>query len=78
MGDDVMSTGGTDESPGSEANDTSRVGVIGLGAMGRAVATCLIRAGRPLAVYDVRTEAADDLPAGTIVATVPERGVGGV
>jgi 3-hydroxyisobutyrate dehydrogenase-like beta-hydroxyacid dehydrogenase len=71
MGDDVMRTGGTDESPGSEANGTSRVGVIGLGAMGRAVATCLIRAGRPLAVYDVRTEAADDLPAGTIVATRP-------
>jgi 3-hydroxyisobutyrate dehydrogenase-like beta-hydroxyacid dehydrogenase len=41
--------------------------------MGRAVATCLIRAGRPLAVYDVRTEAADDLPAGTIVAEAPRQ-----
>jgi 3-hydroxyisobutyrate dehydrogenase-like beta-hydroxyacid dehydrogenase len=39
--------------------------------MGRAVATCLIRAGRPLAVYDVRTEAAQDLPAGTIVGATP-------
>jgi 3-hydroxyisobutyrate dehydrogenase-like beta-hydroxyacid dehydrogenase len=41
--------------------------------MGRAVATRLIRAGRPLAVYDVRTEAAEDLPAGTIVATAPSQ-----
>jgi 3-hydroxyisobutyrate dehydrogenase-like beta-hydroxyacid dehydrogenase len=39
--------------------------------MGRAVATCLIRAGRPLAVYDVRAEATQDLPAGTIVAAAP-------
>jgi 3-hydroxyisobutyrate dehydrogenase-like beta-hydroxyacid dehydrogenase len=66
-----MSTGGTGGTTGSEADDASRVGVIGLGAMGRAVATCLIRAGRPLAVYDVRTEAAEDLPAGTIVAARP-------
>ena len=65
-----MGTGGTGEAP-AEANGASRVGVIGLGAMGRAVATCLIRAGRPLAVYDVRTEAADGLPAGTIVAATP-------
>jgi 3-hydroxyisobutyrate dehydrogenase-like beta-hydroxyacid dehydrogenase len=66
-----MGTGGTREAPGSETNDPSRVGVVGLGAMGRAVATCLIRAGRPLAVYDVRKEATDDLPAGTIVAALP-------
>jgi 3-hydroxyisobutyrate dehydrogenase-like beta-hydroxyacid dehydrogenase len=39
--------------------------------MGRALATCLIRAGRPLAVYDVRAQGADDLPAGTIIASVP-------
>ena len=73
-----MGTGGTGGTTGSEADGASRVGVVGLGAMGRAVATCLIRAGRPLAVYDVRTEAAEDLPAGTIVAAAPERGVGGV
>jgi 3-hydroxyisobutyrate dehydrogenase-like beta-hydroxyacid dehydrogenase len=66
-----METGGTDEASGSETNDRSRVGVVGLGAMGRAHSSCLIRAGRPLAVYDVRTEAADDLPAGTIVASTP-------
>ena len=71
QGDEVMGTGGTREAPGSETNDPSRVGVVGLGAMGRAVATCLIRAGRPLAVYDVRKEATDDLPAGTIVAALP-------
>jgi len=66
-----MSTGGTGGAPGSHANGASRVGVVGLGAMGRAIVTCLIRAGRPLAVYDVRPEATEDLPAGTIVATVP-------
>ncbi len=66
-----MSTGGTAEAPGSQANGASRVGVVGLGTMGRAVATCLIRAGRPLAVYDVRAEATEDLPAGTIVAAAP-------
>jgi 3-hydroxyisobutyrate dehydrogenase-like beta-hydroxyacid dehydrogenase len=71
MGDAVMGTGGTGEAPGAEANSASRVGVIGLGAMGRAVATCLIRAGRPLAVYDVRAEAAVALPTGTIVALAP-------
>jgi 3-hydroxyisobutyrate dehydrogenase-like beta-hydroxyacid dehydrogenase len=71
MGDGVMETGGTGEAPGSEPNHPSRVGVVGLGAMGRAVATCLIRAGRPLAVYDVRKEATDDLPAGTLVAALP-------
>jgi 3-hydroxyisobutyrate dehydrogenase-like beta-hydroxyacid dehydrogenase len=66
-----MSSGGTAEAPVSQANGASRVGVVGLGTMGRAVATCLIRAGRPLAVYDVRPEAAEDLPAGTIVAAAP-------
>ena len=66
-----MGTGGPGGAPGSETQGASRVGVIGLGAMGRAVATCLIRAGRPLAVYDVRTEATGDLPAGTIVAAAP-------
>jgi 3-hydroxyisobutyrate dehydrogenase-like beta-hydroxyacid dehydrogenase len=44
---------------------------VGLGAMGRALCACLIRAGRPLAVFDVRREAADDLPTGTIVASTP-------
>jgi 3-hydroxyisobutyrate dehydrogenase-like beta-hydroxyacid dehydrogenase len=39
--------------------------------MGRAVATCLIRAGRSLAVYDVRAETTDALPPGTIVAAAP-------
>jgi len=67
-----MGAGGTGDAPGSDTLDTSRVGVIGLGAMGRAVATCLIRSGRPLAVYDVRAEATADLPAGTIVASAPK------
>jgi 3-hydroxyisobutyrate dehydrogenase len=56
----------------SEAQSSSRVGVVGLGDMGRAIATRLIRAGRPLAVYDVRPEVSEGLPAGTIVASSPK------
>jgi 3-hydroxyisobutyrate dehydrogenase-like beta-hydroxyacid dehydrogenase len=61
----------TERAPKSEMTDASRVGVVGLGSMGRAISACLIRAGRPLAVYDVRTEAPDELPAGTIIASRP-------
>jgi 3-hydroxyisobutyrate dehydrogenase-like beta-hydroxyacid dehydrogenase len=67
----VIGTGSTGIGPASVTNDPSRVGVVGLGAMGRALCTCLIRAGRPLAVYDVRAEATGDLPTGTIVAAAP-------
>ena len=57
----------------AEGTGTGRVGVIGLGSMGKAVATRLSVAGWPLAVYDVRPEAAGDLPAGTVVATAPRQ-----
>jgi 3-hydroxyisobutyrate dehydrogenase-like beta-hydroxyacid dehydrogenase len=66
-----VGTGGTGIAPPFEPNDPSRVGVVGLGAMGRALCTCLLRAGRPLAVYDVRTEATENLPADTVVASAP-------
>jgi 3-hydroxyisobutyrate dehydrogenase-like beta-hydroxyacid dehydrogenase len=66
-----MGTGGTEEASGSEPSDQSRVGIVGLGSMGRALSTCLIRAGRPLAVYDIWPEAVAGLPGGTIVASTP-------
>lgn len=40
---------------------TLRAGVIGLGQIGSGVALCLARHQRPLAVYDVRPQAADGL-----------------
>lgn len=40
---------------------TVRAGVIGLGMIGGGVSVCLARAGRPLAVYDVRPEATEGL-----------------
>jgi 3-hydroxyisobutyrate dehydrogenase-like beta-hydroxyacid dehydrogenase len=49
----------------------ARVGVVGLGEMGRAIVTRLALAGRPLTVYDVRPEAASGLPPGAVVATIP-------
>lgn len=39
-----------------------KAGVIGLGTIGGGVAVCLARAGRPLAVYDVRSDAAEGRP----------------
>jgi 3-hydroxyisobutyrate dehydrogenase-like beta-hydroxyacid dehydrogenase len=55
----------------SETAGSPRVGVVGLGEMGRAIVTRLALAGRPLTVYDVRPEAAAGLPPGTVVAAVP-------
>jgi 3-hydroxyisobutyrate dehydrogenase-like beta-hydroxyacid dehydrogenase len=74
MGGDMGNGGsGANGTPESDTRDGARVGVVGLGAMGRAISTRLIQAGRPLAVYDVRTEATADLPAGTIVASAPRQ-----
>ena len=38
-----------------------KVGVIGLGNMGSAVAKNILRANFPLSVYDIRKEASDNL-----------------
>ncbi|MDB6062640.1 MAG: hypothetical protein JWM78_2743 [Verrucomicrobiaceae bacterium] len=43
------------------SSNTLRAGVIGLGQIGGGVAICLARKQRPLAVYDVRPDAADRL-----------------
>jgi len=48
-----------------------RAGVIGLGAIGGGVAICLARSGHLAAVYDVRPEAAKDLPGVPPVAASP-------
>lgn len=48
-----------------------RAGVIGLGMIGGAVAATLARNGRTPAVYDIRPDAADDLPAVSAPATSP-------
>jgi 3-hydroxyisobutyrate dehydrogenase len=48
--------------PFSPGDTVRRVGVIGLGQIGRGVAMTLARRGHQLAVYDVRSDAADDLP----------------
>jgi 3-hydroxyisobutyrate dehydrogenase-like beta-hydroxyacid dehydrogenase len=49
-----------------------RVGVIGLGNMGRPIAKNLLRAGIPMAVFDLRRNAAEPLEsAGALVADSP-------
>jgi 3-hydroxyisobutyrate dehydrogenase-like beta-hydroxyacid dehydrogenase len=49
----------------------ARAGVIGLGMIGGGVATSLARAGRVPAVYDIRRDAADNLPGVPAVAASP-------
>jgi 3-hydroxyisobutyrate dehydrogenase-like beta-hydroxyacid dehydrogenase len=56
-----------------DAPGFDRVGIIGLGSMGRALATCLLRAGRSLTVYDIRPESADDLLGDTPMASSPRQ-----
>jgi 2-hydroxy-3-oxopropionate reductase len=41
----------------SEGSDTMRLGFVGTGTMGTAIASCLIRAGHSLSVYDHRPDA---------------------
>jgi 3-hydroxyisobutyrate dehydrogenase-like beta-hydroxyacid dehydrogenase len=43
--------------------DTQLIGLVGVGAMGRPIAAALRDAGYPLAVYDTRREAVDELAA---------------
>ncbi|WP_295854110.1 L-threonate dehydrogenase [uncultured Xylophilus sp.] len=54
----------------------STIGLIGLGAMGRGMAQSLRRAGFDLAVYDIRTEAAEAFAqdGGTACATLADLG----
>uniref|UniRef100_A0A7S4RHS5 3-hydroxyisobutyrate dehydrogenase n=1 Tax=Alexandrium monilatum TaxID=311494 RepID=A0A7S4RHS5_9DINO len=53
------------QQPGAEAQGPAeppaKVAFVGLGAMGRGMASCLVERGPPLSVYDVRPEAADEL-----------------
>ena len=46
-------------------------GVIGLGGIGGGVAQCLQRSGQLAAVYDVRAEAAEQIPGGPAVSANP-------
>jgi 3-hydroxyisobutyrate dehydrogenase-like beta-hydroxyacid dehydrogenase len=48
-----------------------RAGIIGLGQIGSGVALCLARHQRPMAVYDVRPEAAEDLEGVPAVSPSP-------
>jgi 3-hydroxyisobutyrate dehydrogenase-like beta-hydroxyacid dehydrogenase len=53
------------------ATKTLRTGVIGLGQIGGGVAMCLARHQRPLAVYDIRADAADKLEGVPAVLPTP-------
>lgn len=55
----------------SSDNTVLRTGVIGLGQIGGGVALCLARHQRPLAVYDIRPEAADKLEGVPAVSATP-------
>lgn len=55
----------------SENNTALRTGVIGLGQIGGGVAMCLARHQRPLAVYDIRPDAADKLEGVPPVSATP-------
>ena len=57
-------------------NTVTRVGLIGLGAMGKGMAQSLRRAGHPPHVFDVRTEAAQAFArdGGVACASLPELG----
>lgn len=55
----------------SEPNKVLRSGVIGLGQIGGGVALCLARHKRPLAVYDIRPDAADKLEGVPPVCATP-------
>jgi 3-hydroxyisobutyrate dehydrogenase len=46
-------------------------GVIGLGGIGGGVAQCLQRSGQLSAIYDVRTEAAENVPGATAMSATP-------
>lgn len=52
-------------------NNVLRTGVIGLGQIGGGVAMCLARHNRPLAVYDIRPDAADKLEGVPAVSKTP-------
>lgn len=54
-----------------EGHKLKRAGVIGLGVIGGGVAMCLARSGHLAAVYDVRPEAAKDLPGVPPVSASP-------
>jgi 3-hydroxyisobutyrate dehydrogenase len=63
-----------DGSPTREGNETMRIGFVGTGTMGTPIASCLIRAGHSVSVYDRRPEATAELcangavPAGSAFA----------
>lgn len=55
----------------STSDTVLRTGVIGLGQIGGGVALCLARHNRPLAVYDIRPDAADKLEGVPAVSASP-------
>lgn len=48
-----------------------KAGVVGLGMIGGGVAACLVRSGQLHAVYDIRAEAAKDIPGAPAVSRSP-------
>ena len=54
-----------------ETNDMKTGGVIGLGGIGGGVAQCLQRAGQLAAIYDVRAEAAGNVPGAPPMSASP-------
>jgi 3-hydroxyisobutyrate dehydrogenase-like beta-hydroxyacid dehydrogenase len=55
----------------ADSNSTLRAGVIGLGQIGGGVALSIARHSRPLAVYDIRPDAADNLEGVPAVLKTP-------
>ncbi len=66
-----MSNQASSEPSPPPANDELRVGIVGMGTIGRGIATSLARRGRVPVVFDVRPDAARDLLGSPSLANSP-------